>query len=150
MKEDISKGSKITVSLTEHALSRIAERFDVDDSEQIERVLEEAATDGFVSSDEGDLLIEHGCLLATCSHNGNGTLTVMTVLDLTDGISREMKKRTRNARPTPWEDCEVKMPGGGLGELYLSPSSGSSIFSKTERLSDFLPQQKNSRVEVKP
>lgn len=111
MKENLPREKKVTVFLTEHAMDKIARRFDVDDPEQVEKVLGRAATEGYLSTDEGELLLEHGCLLATGIHNGNGCLTVKTALNLTPGISGRMKKRTRNARPTPWSRSEVVMMG---------------------------------------
>lgn len=132
---------KSAVFLAEHAKERISEHFRVKDIEQIRDVLTRAIENGLLFRNGDDSLIEHGCLLIA------GKI-IETVYDLSRGISRGLKERTRNARPTPWEDCEVKMPGEESEELYLPPSSGSSAFSKTESLEAFLSLQENSRAEV--
>lgn len=99
--------SKISEVLTQHARNRIGKRFGVQDRSQIKRVLNQAVRKGRISKNGHDTLIEHGCLLIAGNSNGNGSLVVKTVYDLSDEISKKLKKQMENQESTPWQECEV-------------------------------------------
>lgn len=101
------------VVLTPRAWKRVNECFNVRNAETARKVLAEAAREGSISTEGEDVLIEHGCVLMAGVSNGNGVLEVDTVYNLCNGIPGELKERTREARPTLWEDCEVTLPEEG-------------------------------------
>lgn len=90
---------KIVVS--RHARERITERFRARDPTQIVRIIKEAVSQGFCSAEGDDVVIEHGCLLIAGILN-NGVLTITTVLNLSDRISKRFQRRLANSIQSNW------------------------------------------------
>lgn len=116
MKKNESNESGLKVFMSKHALDRIASRFDVDDPKQVVKVLERAATEGFVAGDGVELFLEYGCLLVVGTFDGDGAFRAEMVYNLANGISEKLKEQMWNNRPTPWESSEIVLPRENRGD----------------------------------
>jgi hypothetical protein len=104
---------EIMLVLTSHAVRRISERFGVQDSSQVTRILHQAMKSGLVSADGNNALVEYGCLLIV-GELYDSTFVARTVLNLSRGISEGLKERLNSQRPSPWSDCLILFQEGDV------------------------------------
>jgi len=102
---------EIRLVLTSHAVRKISERFGVQDSAQVTRILHQAMKNGLVSVDGNSALVEYGCLLIV-GELYDSTFVARTVLNLSQGISGGLKERLNSQKPSPWSDCLILLQEG--------------------------------------
>lgn len=100
---------KLKIVLSGHALERLTGRFQTRDPAQIKRIVEQAALRGLCSIKGKDVLIEYGCLLIIGVLN-DGVLTVTTVLNLSNRISKKHRERLCQTSQPPWGVATIELP----------------------------------------
>jgi hypothetical protein len=100
---------KIKIVMSKHAMQRLAGRFRARDPVQIRQVIEQAVSRGSCSVKGDDILIEYGCLLIA-GFISNGTLTITTVLNLSNHISKKFQRRLADSNLSNWNVATVLVP----------------------------------------
>ena len=100
---------KIKIVVSKHAMQRLAERFRARDPAQVGRVVEQAVSRGSCSVKGDDVLIEYGCLLIA-GFISNGILTITTVLNLSNRISKKFQHRLADSTFSNWNAAAVVVP----------------------------------------